>query len=138
MNPRWWETALGLTALAALQLAVVFTPAIIEVDSEEMWKAGQAWQMLDCHFGEAFLLQYRDFCGGCTLDALLGMGVCSLFGRSWLAWKLVPLLFVLAVAAFGSRALHRIAGRPAAWAPADPLGRRGHFPKAICLRELKL
>jgi len=116
VSPRWWETALALTVLAVLQLAVAFNPAIIEVDSEEMWNAGQAWQMLDCHFSEAFLLQYRDFCGGCTLDALLGMGSFAVFGRSWLAWKVVPLLFVLLCAAIGSRALHRVAGRPAAWA----------------------
>ncbi len=116
MNPRWWETALALVLLATLQLALVFNPAIVEVDSEEMWNAGQAWQMLECHFSSTFLLQYRDFCGGCSLNAFLGMGVFSLLGRSWLAWKVVPLLFVLLVAALGSRALHRLGGRPAAWA----------------------
>jgi len=116
MNPRWWETTFALALLAALQLALVFNPAIVEVDSEEMWNAGQAWQMLTCHFDSTFLMQYRDFCGGCSLDAFLGMGVFSIFGPSWLAWKLVPLLFVLLVAGLGSRTLHRIGGRPAAWA----------------------
>jgi len=116
VTARWWETGLAVALLAALQLAVVFNPTIVEVDPEEMYNAGQAWQMLDCHFGDTFLLQYRDFCGGCTLDALLGMGVFTLFGRSWLAWKLVPLLFLLGIAVLGSRTLHRIAGRPAAWA----------------------
>jgi len=113
---RWWHWILAALALAALQLAAVFNPAIIEVDSEEMFNAGQAWQMLDCHLGDAFRLQYRDFCGGCTLDAVLGMGAFSLFGRSWLAWKVVPLVFVVAVAVLGGRAAERIAGRPAALA----------------------
>ena len=116
MTPRWWETCLALVVLAALQLALVFNPAIVEVDSEELWNATQAWQMLECHFTDAFLLQYREFCGGCSLDAMLGMAVFSVLGRSWLAWKVVPLLFVLLLAALGSRTLHRIAGRPAALA----------------------
>lgn len=116
MTLRWWHWTLAALALAALQLAAVFNPAIIEVDSEEMFNAGQAWQMLECHLGDAFRLQYRDFCGGCTLDALLGMGAFSLFGRSWLAWKLVPLVFAVAVLVLGGRAAERIAGRPAALA----------------------
>ncbi len=116
MKPPWWETALALFVLSTLQAALVFNPAIVEVDSEEMWNAGQAWLMLECHLGSTFLMQYRDFCGGCSLDAVLGMGVFSVFGRSWLAWKIVPLLFLLGIAALGSRALHRIAGRSAAWA----------------------
>lgn len=111
-----WGTTLALALLAALQLSLVFNPAIVEIDSEEMWNAGQAWQMLECHFGSTFLLQYRDFCGGCSLNAFLGMGIFSVLGRSWLAWKLVPLLFVLLVGVLGARSLHRLIGRPASWA----------------------
>jgi hypothetical protein len=116
MTPHRWETALALALLTALQFSLVLNPAIAEVDSEEMWNAGQAWQMLECHFGSAFLLQYRDFCGGCSLNALLGMGIFSVLGRSWLAWKVVPILFVLLLGALGSHALHRLLGRPASWA----------------------
>jgi len=102
--------------IAALQMVAVFNPAVVEVDPEEMFNAGQAWMLAEGHLADLFRLQYRDYCGGCSLNALLGAGAFSLFGRSWLAWKVVPLVFVLALAVLGSRGLHRLAGRPAAWA----------------------
>lgn len=112
----WWETTIGLLLVAALQMAAVFNPMMVEVDPEEMFNAGQAWQLMECSGDEIFRLQYREFCGGCTLDALLGTAVFTVWERSWLAWKLVPLAFLLLMAGAGSRYLHRLAGRPAAWA----------------------
>ena len=107
---------LALAALATLQLANVHNPDIIEVDAEELWNAGQAWWMLECGLSDTFALQYREFCGGCSLNALLGTALFSVLPRSWLAWKLIPLFFLLLLAITGSQALRRISGAPAAWA----------------------
>ncbi|MBN94747.1 MAG: hypothetical protein CL928_11860 [Deltaproteobacteria bacterium] len=112
----WWETALGVALVAVLQMMAVLNPDVVEVDSEEMYNAGQAWMISEGYLGELFRLQYRDYCGGCSLDAVLGAGIFSVLGRSWLAWKAVPLLFLVAVTVVGSRGLYRLAGRPAAWA----------------------
>ena len=51
-RPPWWETALGLLLIAALQMATVFHTEIVEVDHEEMFNAGQAWQGMECSAGE--------------------------------------------------------------------------------------
>jgi hypothetical protein len=115
-SPPWWETFAALLIIAALQMATVFNPMVVEVDMEEMFNAGQAWQVMECSKSELFRLQYREFCGGCTLNSLLGTFWFTVWERSWIAWKLVPLSFLLLMAGLASRTLHRLAGRPAAWA----------------------
>src|SRR5688572_22565023 len=112
-----WMAAL-LAALATLQLLAVLNPDRVEVDPEEMYNAAHAYALTRGHWRDAFLLQYRPFCGGCTLDAALGAGVFALLPPTWLAWKVVPTLFLLALAVAATGTLARREGR----APALAMG----------------
>lgn len=77
---------------ALLQLALLGNPALVELNPEELYNAAHAEMILSLGPAVAAPLQYRPFCGGCTLDAVLGAGIFALAGPSLLAWKLVPVL----------------------------------------------
>ncbi len=115
-EPRKLRCAIGLVVLSivALQLAAVFNPSIVEVDREEMFNAGQAWALLNGHLTDLFRLQYREFCGGCTADALLAMPLFAVLGPRWLVWKLVPIAYTVLTAVVGMRVLGRRVGLVAA------------------------
>jgi len=106
--------ALALVLLA--QLALTTSPHLSELDDEELFNAGQAWLMLEGHTADVFRLQYRPFCGGCTLDATAAAGLFAALGRSWLVWKLVPAAWVALLMIAGMRRLDRELGAPAALA----------------------
>jgi len=105
----------GLAVLVA-QVVAVFNPRVVEVDHEEMFNAGQAWALLNGHATDLFRLQYREFCGGCTADALLAAPLFAAFGPRWLVWKLVPIAYAVATAVLGHRVLTRRVGAAAGWA----------------------
>ena len=107
---------IGLVVLAivVLQVAAVFNPRVVEVDHEEMFNAGQAWSILNGHFRDLFRLQYREFCGGCTADALLAAPWFAVLGPRWLVWKLVPIAYAVLTAVVGMRVLWRRVGPAAA------------------------
>ena len=107
-------TALVVVAVVVLQLLAVFNPRVVEIDHEEMFNAGQSWALLNGHFGDLFKLQYREFCGGCTADALLAVPLFSLLGPRWLVWKLVPIFYTVLTAVVGMRVLWRRVGPAAA------------------------
>ncbi|RME28988.1 MAG: hypothetical protein D6798_01135 [Deltaproteobacteria bacterium] len=103
-----------LALLAAAQLVAVQSTAMVEVDPEESVNAGQALALLAGHVIDLPRLQYVDFCGGCTVDAVIGAAVFSMLPPSWLAWKLVPLAWLLLFAAVACGRLLRLVGPPAA------------------------
>lgn len=61
-------------------------------------------------------LQYKTFCGGCTVHAITAAPVLSLLGDHFLAWKALAVLWGVATMLVGFVAVDRLAGRPAAWA----------------------
>ena len=93
-----------------LQLSAVLNPDIVEVDPEEMYNASHAFELTQGHLREALLLQYRSFCGGCTLNALLGAGLFSLLPPLWPVWKLVPIGFTVLLVVLGVEAMGRRQG----------------------------
>jgi hypothetical protein len=110
------STAIVVLAIVVLQVAAVFNPRVVEVDHEEMFNAGQAWALLNGHAADLFRLQYREFCGGCTADALLATPLFALFGPRWLVWKLVPVAYTVLTAVVGMRVLARRVNMASAWA----------------------
>ena len=111
----WGSAALVGLVLALLQIWVVLTPDTVELDQEELYNAAHAWELLQGHFGDLFVLQYRRFCGGCSLDALLGAAVFSMLAPSFFAWKLVPISFTVLLGVVGFVHLHRRVGPWSAW-----------------------
>lgn len=78
---------------------------------EELLNA-RAALLVACGHGDRLLdLQYRNFCGGCTADALLGAPLLRLGGATLGSWKLVP----LGLHALTTFALVALAGRAAGW-----------------------
>ena len=113
---RAWRALVALAGLAvlALQMLTVLNPAMVEVNAEESSNAGQAVAGADGLWDVFLRLQYVDFCGGCSVDAFVGVGIFSVLPPTWLAWKLVPALWVVALSVLGARLLARSVGRPAA------------------------
>lgn len=75
----------------ALQAAMLLDPGFLERDPEELFSAGQAWLALHGDLEWLLHMQYRPFCGGCTVHAVTAMGLFSVLPPTWLTWKLVPL-----------------------------------------------
>jgi len=73
-----------------------------------VWETGR-WDLL-------LPLQYKSFCGGCSVQAALAGPLLGTLGDHFLLWKLVPLGWTLAILVVGFVALDRLVGRPAAWA----------------------
>ncbi|MDP6934845.1 MAG: hypothetical protein QGG40_18130, partial [Myxococcota bacterium] len=115
-RPPWGGAAVVGLTLAVLQTWVVLTPDAVELDQEELYNAAHAWELLQGHFSELFVLQYRRFCGGCTLDALLGAALFSILPPSFFTWKLVPMGFTVVLGVVGFLKLHRHLGATVAWA----------------------
>ena len=105
-----------MLAAAAGHVLAVTSPRVAEQDPEELYNAAHAWMIAQGHGGALWALQYRDFCGGCSLDAGVGALIFSLLPPRWLVWKLVPLLGLLLFAGLGARVLQRRQGLSAAWA----------------------
>ncbi len=93
-----------------VQILAIFNPAVVEVDHEEMFNAGQAWALLNGHATDLFRLQYREFCGGCTADALLAVPLFATLGPRWAVWKLVPIVYSVAFTVVAHRVLTRRVG----------------------------
>lgn len=91
---------LGLLLCAGLSLGDLRWGGLAAPAYEELLNARAAVLAACGHWSELSLLQYRFFCGGCTVDAAVGAGPIALLGPTELAWKLVPLLWqLLALAA---------------------------------------
>ena len=82
---------------------------------EEAYNASVGWAIAHAPLGDQLLaLQYRSFCGGCSLVSALGAPLLATGDRFWV-WKLLPLLWTAATQAIGFYALDAVAGRAAAW-----------------------
>lgn len=106
----------AVAASVVLQGLSLLSPSAAEVDPEELYNAGVAWMIGHGHARSLFAMQYREYCGGCSLDAVIGAPLLRVLGPRWLAWKLVPLSFTAALAGGGAWLLDRRAGRAAALA----------------------
>lgn len=113
--------ALGLVlALEALLLVLDIALGPWTVVGFEEARNARAAVQLACGHGDRWLeLQYRDFCGGCTVEAAVGVPLVRIFGTSVAVWKLVPALFHLAVVAGAAGLAAQVAGPAGAlWAGA--------------------
>ena len=104
---------IALTVMSAQALSV-FHPDAIPYDHEELYNAVHARLIGLEHIEYMFDLQYRGHCGGCTQHALLGAGLFALLGPSLWVWKLIPILWIGAMAYAGSRFLRQQTGLIAA------------------------
>ena len=75
-----------------------------------VWHTGEWSQLLD--------LQYRSFCGGCSVVAALAGPTLAAAGDHFLAWKGLALLWSLMTLVMGFFALREIAGEAAGWTAA--------------------
>ena len=97
-------------AVMALQFMAILQPEAIPFDSEELYNAAHA-RLIQLDHGSQWLnLQYRGYCGGCTVNAGLGAILFSVFNASLATWKLVPILFMGMMTFFGARALQNSVG----------------------------
>ncbi|MCB9761650.1 MAG: hypothetical protein H6739_17535 [Alphaproteobacteria bacterium] len=112
MSPRTLLLALLVTELLATLADLLLGPWL-GLAPEEAHNA-RAGLLVACgHYDDLWAMQYRDFCGGCSAEAVMAAPLVRGLGPSVLAWKLVPALLHLAVV-----------GGAAAWA-ARRLGARG-------------
>ena len=139
-----WELLLALVLQTVLQLRMVLADGIIERDPEELFNAGQAWLALHGDLGWLFAMQYRPFCGGCTVHAATAMGLFSVLPPVELVYKLIPLAWSLAGLALGWALLDRHRGRagarlwallwllaPTTWAHLSLIGWGNHMEAGI-------
>lgn len=80
-------------ATLLLQAAMLLDAGFLERDPEELFSAGQAWLALNGDLPWLLHMQYRPFCGGCTVHAVTAMGLFSALPPTWLVWKIIPLLW---------------------------------------------
>lgn len=102
----------GLALLA--QASVWLDPVLGTVEPEEGLTAAQALIGQWTGVLDAQTLQYKGFCGGCTVDAALGSPLFALLGQDVWVWKLVPAIFAAVAAAAVHRAVARSLGASAA------------------------
>ncbi len=99
---------------ALLQLRMLAARGTIERDPEELFNAGQAWLALHGDLGWLFAMQYRPFCGGCTVHAVTAMGLFTVLPPVEGVYKLIPLAWSLAGLGLSWALLDRHRGRPGA------------------------
>ncbi len=107
-------TMLAMSLAILLQVLAVLLYSTAIHDTEELYNAAHGWLILNGGLKLAFPLQYQPFCGGCTVDAVLGAGAFALLGPSILAWRLVGTLFFLLALLAGAQVARKTMGRRAA------------------------
>ncbi|MFH1464078.1 MAG: hypothetical protein ABIO70_06815 [Pseudomonadota bacterium] len=108
--------AIALAAGAQLASVLLQDPGIHGY--EELYNAAHAAMIQQGGLGLVFPLQYRPFCGGCSVVALMGAGAFSLLGPSILAWRTLGFGFYLLALGSGVALARRAAGPVAAVAVA--------------------
>ena len=99
-----------------LQFLAVLHPDAIPFDAEELYNAVHA-RLIQLEHADRWLdLQYRGYCGGCSINAGVGAMLFTLLGPSLAVWKLVPILFNGLLAYAGARVLRADVGLGAALA----------------------
>ncbi|MEC7948651.1 MAG: hypothetical protein VX265_13885, partial [Myxococcota bacterium] len=97
----------------ALQGLALLNPDVPIIDCEERYNAGHALALAR-HPAALLRLQYRDFCGGCTLVSVLGAVPLAVLPPVFATWKLVALGFTGLLGGAGAVLLERRSGWPAA------------------------
>ncbi len=119
MRPRPRDALILSVALvlrAGLDLTRLLRDPGATVQLEDGYNAAAAW--LTWHgglWGELFALQYKEFCGGCTVVTALGAPVLGVFGDHLLVWRSLAEVWTLTTVALGYLVLRGVR-REAAWA----------------------
>jgi hypothetical protein len=114
-----WSATLAATALVlAVQLRALLVPDLGAIHVEEAYDAAVALVLPWRPPGGALGLQYRPFCGGCTLEVWGAASLFRLLPPTVATWRLLALgvTALLAIATF--RAVHRAVGPAGAWSAA--------------------
>lgn len=110
------RSAAGAAAVVfALQALLWLDPRWATVDHEEGLTAAQAAIGTWAGVGPAALLQYKPFCGGCTVDAVLGTLGMTALGPHLAVYKAVPASIAALCAGVVFASVAAQAGRRAAW-----------------------
>lgn len=109
-SPPWLPEFALVGLVIAAQLLAVLQPEAIPLDTEEMYNAAHGAMIQDGHISRLLSLQYRSYCGGCSLNALLSAGIFSIIPPSLLAYKLVPIGYTALAVALGGRWLRQRVG----------------------------
>ncbi|MSP56189.1 MAG: hypothetical protein EXR69_11395 [Myxococcales bacterium] len=112
---------IALTALVLLRVALdtsrYLASPIRYWNWEDNYNAAVAWYAAHAGLWDQLLpLQYKAFCGGCTVEALIAAPLLGLGGDHIVLWKAVALLWTAATLVVGFHALSSYAGRRAGWA----------------------
>ena len=87
------ELFVWMLVFVVLQGAVLVQAGAIERDVEELFSAGQAWLAMSGDAQWFVHMQYRPYCGGCSVHAATAVGLFGLLGPYWGVWKLIPVLW---------------------------------------------
>jgi hypothetical protein len=112
-SPTWTATIAAVALVVAAHAATLLVPVGARLHPEEAVNATHALLLAHDPPWLGVGLQYKPFCGGCTVDAWLGRLSFAVLGRTVLAWKLVPLASTALLAGAGFRLLR---GGRAGWA----------------------
>lgn len=83
----------GLAAFVAGSYWLLASDPMWFYNLEALHNAGVAREIVAGNGRYLLNLQYMEFCGGCTVESLLGAALFALFGESFAVWKLVPIGF---------------------------------------------
>lgn len=110
------ESAILVAAYVAVQVLSLLEPGFVERDPEELFSAGQAWLAMNGDLRWFFHMQYRPFCGGCSVHAASAMALFSVLPATWMVWKILPIGWGVAGLLVGRRVLAQHVGPAAATA----------------------
>lgn len=116
LTERSWRrvaVALVLVELVASGLDLWLGP-FSRVHWEERFNARSGVMFACGHLEDAFTLQYRTFCGGCTAEGLMAAPLFQALGSTHRVWKLVPEAFHAVVMVAGAALSLRAGGGRAA------------------------
>lgn len=116
-----WRSALAVGLLLAVRVACDLTRLAARPDRywdrEEAYNAAVGWYLAHARLYDQLLaLQYKTFCGGCSVVSALSAPALALGGDHLLIAKLVPLAWSVATVLAGAWAVRRHAGDAAGWA----------------------
>lgn len=109
------------------------------LDLRHLWGSGHGWEAL-------WALQYRPFCGGCTLDAGIGALLFGVLPPTLSTWTLVPVLLTVIAAGLAVWLADRDHGQalsaplmlllvfaPLSWAQLSLIGWGNHYEASLAL-----
>ncbi len=105
---------LAAITVAVLQITALFNPDVPLIDCEERYNAAHALELVRGHPEALLRLQYRPFCGGCSLVSGLGALLFAVAEPSFFVWKLVAIGFSVLMTGAGVLGLARTVGPAAA------------------------